>query len=64
MSNEDPQFQGLHVGTAPIDFDFLQSLERHLDSGGESAENGRNVNSTLSQHSEEMADMIDYGITS
>nr|XP_011412918.2 golgin subfamily A member 6-like protein 22 isoform X4 [Crassostrea gigas] len=64
MSDEDPQFQGLHVGTAPIDFDFLQSLERNLDSGGESAENGRNVNSTLSQHSEEMADMIDYGITS
>lgn len=53
MSDEDPQFQGLRVGTAPIDFDFLQSLE-----------NGRNVNSTLSQHSEEMADMIDYGITS
>lgn len=64
MSDEDPQFQGLRVGTAPIDFDFLQSLERSLDSGGESAENGRNVNSTLSQHSEEMADMIDYGITS
>lgn len=62
MSDEDPQFQGLHEGTAPID--FLQSLERNLDSGEESAENGRNVNSTLSQHSEEMADMIDYGITS